>query len=103
MAEDKQYAVHFRPIKLDMTGAKRLGDTTRDTPSSICWYCKRPVGDCQWLMERKPYKGTEYYSFTPVIIDCQPMETYNIQYCPKHIEPTPDEYEMYKIAARARW
>lgn len=78
-----------RILRRDMTGAIRLGDVTEDTPASICWYCKRPVGDCQWLMEYKPYEGTEYYSFFPHLNNktrMSPMEHYNIQSCPKHIE-----------------
>lgn len=77
---------HPRVLTLDMTEAIRMGDATEDMPMSICWRCKRPVGDCQWLMECKPYKGTEYYSFFPKIKGMEPMEHYNIQRCPEHIE-----------------
>ena len=49
--------------ELDMTGCKRKGwmIAAKDWRSSICWECKVPVGKCEWLINGRPYKGSQYY------------------------------------------
>ena len=50
--------------EFDMTGAKKLGTLEQGNDStvrSICWACKRPVSECEWLMLGKPYKGSKYW------------------------------------------
>lgn len=97
MARKYEIVVHNddRRLKLDMTGCKNLGEKP-ELPAgmvpkeyiSICWTCRRPVGDCPWLLEGRPAKGSSYYWWKPVYgDDCEPAEAYIITYCPKHIPP----------------
>lgn len=56
-----------RPEKapgLDMSGcvcAGEIGFRASVKPKSICWECRKPVAECEWLTHTKPYPGSVYY------------------------------------------
>lgn len=49
--------------------------------NSICWNCKKPVGKCDWLMKRRMYDGTVYWT-EKVHWDNYEREIYIITKCP---------------------
>jgi len=44
-----------------MTGQKQIvKETECSAAESICWDCRRPVRDCRFLLQRRPYRGAVY-------------------------------------------
>ena len=79
-------------FKPDFRGCIYLGEAPVDKnnrrPPSLCSSCGRPVGECDWLMDVRPYKGMHYYSFYP---PCENAEYYIIKACPWYIETAPEK------------
>lgn len=84
-----------RKLTLDMSGCECLGYKPYAPQGShpresqtICFGCRRPVGQCAWLLDRKPYKGSKYYWWEPVYSNkCRPYVSYIIVSCPNYIAP----------------
>lgn len=75
--------------RLDMTGAESLGpkDGRNGSIVSICYNCKYPLRDCQWLLHGKPYAGSRYYTFIPrpTKTNYSGCENYVIVECPNYV------------------
>ena len=72
-----------------MAGAERLGYMTegvKDSVRSICWECKRPVGECSWAMRFIPYKGTQYWERECFYENHTTYSVYSIVSCPMEVK-----------------
>ena len=74
--------------ELDMTGAKRVGYLTgaRNFSKSICWECRRPTSKCAWLMDNKPFKGSEYMERECWYCEGVTYSVYAITKCPMEVK-----------------
>lgn len=70
--------------ELDMKGAKKLGEMGEQSVTSICWNCKKPVSECEWLMLGKPYKGSQYWVRRCYYYAHTKYNVYAIVKCPKY-------------------
>ena len=72
--------------ELDMTGCKRIAYMRYpfDYQKSICWNCRKPIGQCEWLMNCRPYAGSEYYERLCDESKCLQYSIYAIVKCPHY-------------------
>ena len=70
---------------IDMSGCVKRDYTTGGRwHRSLCETCTFPLKYCTWLLERKPFAGSEYYEHDVVYWEKICYTVYSIAKCPHY-------------------